>query len=185
MSWNIVPTICICQVLLLVHKISEINHFQDNKTNSLIADIWKNSYSAISDCNVVIDKIQNAGINADKKLQFEAEVRFIRAFHYFNLVRLFGKVPLVVHEITDSEALKTPREEIDKVYEQIVADLKFALQLPKKYDNSDLGRVTEKAAEGLLAKVCLTNAKYADAKVYLNNITNGDCDFSTNIAECI
>lgn len=74
----------------------EINHFQDNKTNSLIADIWKNSYSVISRCNVVIDKIQNAGINADKKLQFEAEVRFIRAFHYFNLVRLFGKVPLVI-----------------------------------------------------------------------------------------
>ena len=162
----------------------EINHFQDNKTNSLIADIWKNSYSAISRCNVVIDKIQNAGINADKKLQFEAEVRFIRAFHYFNLIRLFGKVPLVVHEITDSEALKIPREEIDKVYEQIVADLKFALQLPKKYDNSDLGRVTEKAAEGLLAKVCLTNAKYADAKVYLNNIiTNGDCDLLTNITD--
>ena len=65
-----------------------------------------------------------------------------------------------------------------------MADLKFALQLPKKYDNSDLGRVTEKAAEGLLAKVCLTNAKYADAKVYLNNIiTNGDCDLLTNITD--
>ena len=84
----------------------EINHFQDNKTNSLIADIWEKSYSAISCCNVMIDHIQNATINADKKLQFEAEARFIRAFHYFNLVRLFGGVPLVVHELSDGEALK-------------------------------------------------------------------------------
>lgn len=114
----------------------EINHFQDNKTNSLIADIWEKSYSAISCCNVMIDHIQNATINADKKLQFEAEARFIRAFHYFNLVRLFGGVPLVVHELSDGEALKMPRESVGKVYEQIESDLIFALQLPDTYDKS-------------------------------------------------
>ena len=162
----------------------EINHFQDNKTNSLIADIWKNSYSAIFRCNVVVDRIQGAGINADKKTQFEAEARFIRAFHYFNLVRLFGKVPLVIHEITDDEALKTPREDVNKVYEQIAEDLNFALQLPSKYDKSDLGRVTAKAAEGLLAKVYMTHGKYDEAKVRLNNIiTKGECDLLSDIKD--
>lgn len=162
----------------------EINHFQDNKTNSLIADIWKNSYSAISRCNVMVDRIQGAGINADKKIQFESEARFIRAFHYFNLVRLFGKVPLVIHEITDEEALKTPREDINNVYEQIITDLNFALQLPGSYDDSDLGRVTAKAAEALLAKVYLTNGKYAEAKVSLGNIiTNGKYDLLTDIKD--
>lgn len=162
----------------------EINHFQDNKTNSLVADIWQNSYSAISQCNVVVDRIQEAVINADKKIQFEAEARFIRAFHYFNLVRLFGKVPLVVHEITDGEALKTPREDIGKVYEQISTDLSFSLQLPGSYDDSSLGRVTTKAAEALLAKVYLTNGKYAEAKVSLNNIiTNGEYDLLTNVID--
>lgn len=162
----------------------EINHFQDNKTNSLIADIWKNSYSAISRCNVVVDRIQGAGINADKKNQFEAEARFIRAFHYFNLVRLFGKVPLVIHEITDEEALKTPREDINKVYDQIITDLNFALQLPGDYDDSDLGRVTAKAAEALLAKVYLTNGKYAEAKVRLSNIvTNSEYDLLPDIKD--
>ena len=162
----------------------EINHFHDNKTNSLIADIWKNSYSAISRCNVVVDRIQEAGINADKKIQFESEARFIRAFHYFNLVRLFGKVPLVIHEITDGEALKTPREDINNVYDQIIADLNYALQLPGNYDNSDLGRVTAKAAEALLAKVYLTNGKYAEAKVSLSNIiTNGKYDLLSDIKD--
>lgn len=162
----------------------EINHFQDNKTNSLIADIWKNSYSAISRCNVVVDRIQGAGINADKKTQFEAEARFIRAFHYFNLVRLFGKVPLVVHEITDEEALKTPREDVSKVYDQIITDLNFSLQLPESYDDSDVGRVTAKAAEALLAKVYLTNGKYAEAKVSLSNIiTNGKYDLLPDIKD--
>lgn len=162
----------------------EINHFQDNKTNSLIADIWKNSYSAISRCNVVVDRIQGAGINADKKNQFEAEARFIRAFHYFNLVRLFGKVPLVIHEITDEEALKTPREDINKVYDQIITDLNFALQLPGDYDDSDLGRVTAKAAEALLAKVYLTNGKYAEAKVRLSNIVaNSEYDLLPDIKD--
>lgn len=162
----------------------EINHFQDNKTNSLIADIWKNSYSAISRCNVVVDRIQGAGINADKKNQFEAEARFIRAFHYFNLIRLFGKVPLVIHEITDEEALKTPREDINKVYDQIITDLNFALQLPGGYDDSDWGRVTAKAAEALLAKVYLTNGKYAEAKVSLSNIiTNGEYDLLPDIKD--
>lgn len=162
----------------------EINHYQDNKTNSLIADIWKNSYSAISRCNVMVDRIQGAGINADKKIQFESEARFIRAFHYFNLVRLFGKVPLVIHEITDEEALKTPREDINNVYEQIITDLNFALQLPGSYDDSDLGRVTAKAAEALLAKVYLTNGKYAEAKVSLGNIiTNGKYDLLTDIKD--
>lgn len=162
----------------------EINHFQDNKTNSLIADIWKNSYSAVFRCNVVVDRLQNATIDADKKIQYEAEARFIRAFHYFNLVRLFGKVPLVIHEISDSEALKIPREDIAKVYEQIEADLKLALQLPESYDNSDLGRVPSKAAEALLAKVYLTNGKYTEAKVHLSNIvTNGGCELLPKIKD--
>lgn len=152
----------------------EINHFQDNKTNSLVADIWEKSYSAIGCCNVMIDRIQDASINADKKKQFEAEARFVRAFHYFNLVRLFGGVPLVINEISDGEALKTPRESVDKVYEQIEADLTFALQLPDTYDKSNLGRVTSKAAEALLAKVYLTNKKYTDAKTHLSNIITAE-----------
>ena len=103
------------------------------------------------------------------------EGKFIRALLYFNLVRLYGDVPLVLHNpnSTDIDNLLTARTPAADVYTQIIADLKDATNLPKSYAASDLGRATGGAAHTLLAKVYLTTQDWPDALTQLNLVING------------
>ncbi len=111
------------------------------------------------------------------------EAKFIRALDYFNLVRLFGPVSLVLHDVTTLNAttLEVDRAPKDSVYAQIIADLKAATALPISYGGANVGRVTSGAAHALLAKVYVTRQDWANAKVELEKvITAGTAGFSTN-----
>jgi hypothetical protein len=87
-------------------------------------------------------------------------------------VRIFGDVPLVLKDIkTQEESLSYGRESSAKVYEQIIADLTAAEELPTAYTvNQDIGRATRWAAKGLLAKVYLTLKRYTDANTKLQEV---------------
>jgi len=93
--------------------------------------------------------------------RFEGEARFLRAFYYFDLVRLFGEVPLIDHLVTPAEALEIPRSPVGDVYTLIISDLEFAINnlddfYPK--GSANLGRATKNAARGILARVYLTRS---------------------------
>ncbi|MCH5684113.1 RagB/SusD family nutrient uptake outer membrane protein [Niabella sp. W65] len=124
-------------------------------------ELWRQSYNAINAANVAIDKIaaMDAGrINEPVRQRLINEAKFLRALHYFNLVRWFGGVPIVIKETPSlsEDALYVAKATEDEVYNQIMEDLKSAEQLPKSYGAADIGRATSGAAKSLLAKVYLT-----------------------------
>lgn len=141
-----------------------IDRFLAKADNVDIANAWGGIYNGISRCNTTLlhlDVVTNSAL----KSQFEGELRFLRALHYFNLVRLWGAVPLILAPVTANEAKALKRNPVTEVYAAIEADLIAAGNLlPVTYTNTaDLGRASQGAAKALLAKVYLTEAKYPEA----------------------
>ncbi len=113
------------------------------------------------------------------------ECKFLRAYYYFNLVRWFGDLPLVIKPLTPDEFAQD-RQPADAVYTQIIQDLQEALSaLPEKsqYKPEDLGRATKGAARGMLARVYLTRGDFANAEKYaLEVISSGQYSLYPNFA---
>jgi hypothetical protein len=144
--------------------------------------IWGPAYEVINRANGVIANIQEAsieGLSDTRKNQFIGEARILRAFQYFNLVRLFGGpngegVPLRTEPTAGGEGnLNTPRASKDDVYAQIIEDLQFAEQnLSASYTGSDRGRATSWAAKSLLSRVHLTRENWSAAEGKADEIIN-------------
>ena len=171
-----------------VRAISGLTH---DASNDRMEQLWKQSYDGINASNIAIDKI--ALIDATKiensvRARLINEAKFLRALHYFNLVRWFGPVPLVLHEITslNPESLYVEKATEEQVYQQIIADLTDAEALPKKadYAAADLGRATSGAAKSLLAKVYLTKKDWQNAVLKSKDvIDNGGYSLFENFAD--
>jgi len=153
----------------------QVDQFIANSANTLIQDFWRDSYTSIFRCNDVLDHV--AAISADEnvKAQAIAEVKFLRAFHYFNLVRQFGGVPLrldVTKAPTDAPSQGRASEE--EIYAQIISDLNdAAAALPEAatYAAADKGRVSKGAANALLGKVYMTRKNFSEALTALRKVT--------------
>ena len=139
--------------------------------NDFLREAWDNSYNVILRCNIVIDRIGDVSFaNENKKAQYEAEARFLRALMYFYLNRLFGGhaqngqllgVIKVNKEVTPAEAYELGRSTLEDNYNLIVEDLLFAEKnLPASYSGTDAGRVAKGGATALLGKVYMTMAGY-------------------------
>ncbi|GAB3958722.1 RagB/SusD family nutrient uptake outer membrane protein [Spirosoma harenae] len=144
--------------------------------NDIIFAAWRDHYRGISRANAILTRIEGAKIADNLKMQYKGEAQFLRALLYFNLVRLFGDIPLITTEITTpdgaSNLLRTPA---DEVYKLIISDLQSAEQaLPVSYGTADIGRVPQGAAKALLGKVYLTRKDWATAAAKLKEvITSG------------
>jgi hypothetical protein len=121
---------------------------------------WEAYYQAIYRCNTLIEKIGQVAWSdsSSSKTQYEAEAKFLRAYCYFDLVRLFEKVPLVLVPTTANVAQADPAT----TYAQIMSDLRYAItNLPStQYSATPSGRVTKWAAEAMLARVYLFYSGY-------------------------
>lgn len=140
-----------------------INSFHKTiAANPYISEAWNANYNGIYKANVLLEQLaKNGGVITDPalKLRLEAEAKFLRAFFYFDLVRWFGKVPLIDKPVTANEALAIPRTNIADVYSLIISDLQFAgANLPDTYAAADKGRATKWAAKGILALVYMTRS---------------------------
>ena len=136
--------------------IRELSNFAVQPTNVFVSYAWEEHYTAINRANVVIDKVTDASfLDEQSKQNYINEARFLRGFMYFNLVRYFGGVPIVLH---DGDGEGAPRNTIDEVYEQIVADLTAGEQLPANYTTLD-SKASSLAASALLSKVYLVWAQ--------------------------
>ncbi|UYQ91144.1 RagB/SusD family nutrient uptake outer membrane protein [Chitinophaga horti] len=121
--------------------------------------VYAGAYAGINRSNIVIDRVPGITMDEALKERYIAEAKVLRALHYFNLVRLFGGVPISIKETAALEGLNAPRNTADEVYALIEKDLKEAEGvLPPRYNAADAGRMTSGAAKGLLAKVYLTRA---------------------------
>lgn len=138
-----------------------INDFSPNLTNTgMIVNAWNDNFSGIANANSVLDKLTSKGQNiGDDSLRnrFTAECRFLRGFFYFNLLRFYGKVPIIDKVMTTNEVLTVHQSPIKDIYTFIEADLQYAIDhLPASYSGTDIGRATSYAAKGLLGLVYMT-----------------------------
>ena len=122
----------------------------------LFNGLWDDYYKGINRCNLLLASLDNIGWTSEEARKVvESEARAIRGLEYFDLVRMFERVPLLTVATTEV----VPQSEPDAVYEQIVADLKFAADnMPEeKYadKSNNLGRITKYAAAAMLARVYL------------------------------
>ncbi len=155
-------------------------------TNSGLANgLWTGHFGLINKCNNTIYQINNNALitaTPQIKIQTEAEARFLRAYAYFNMVRLFGRVPLYDQLYLDPATQNNiPQSSPAQLYAFIESDLMFAAaNLPASWDESFVGRATSGAANGLLAKVYLTQQKWPQAMSTANLVmTSGQYDLST------
>ena len=151
---------------------NEFDQFYIDTQNSMIANFWKAAYKVINRTNTILGRIDGIEINTELANRYKLECKFIRALMYFNLVRVYGDVPLVLKELSISESYDILREPKENVYNQIIADLKEAQDLPVSYSTAEDGRATQGAAKALLANVYMTLHKYAEAETILAEIIN-------------
>lgn len=135
----------------------EIDNFTLTPGNSVVNSIWKGHYNAINVTNRALENLPDAAVDDATKSRLTAEVRFIRGYLYFNLIRYFGNIPLITRVPTDN--IDASSEEFNKqvpeadIYNFIIEDLTFAKDnLPLK-GQTQVGRATKGAAQALLAKV--------------------------------
>lgn len=152
----------------------EIDDLNFSLSNSFFSSVWIGHYMGIGRANGILDRIGGVAFDATLKNQYEGEARFLRAMFYFNLVRLFGDVPLVTSEIDDpygaSNLTRTPATE---VYALIVSDLTSAEEkLPATIPAASAGRASRWAAKALLGKVLLTLRQYDWAAAKLKEVVD-------------
>ncbi len=155
-------------------------------TNSLVGLFWTDAYRGIQRSNLVIENVGNPdrnieGLSDEKRNRLLGEARFLRALMYFELVSMWGDVPL--HTTIAKEVEGLPRSASAEVYELIVQDLEFAqANLPESYSDSDAGRATRGAAYALEGRVWLFRAGFENNASFYNNAKAAYASFEANNA---
>ena len=137
--------------------------------NILVEGIWSDIYNAINRVNYVLSQINGLDyLTDDEKEDITGQLRFLRGLHYFNLVRLYGGVPLKLLPTDDVLADNfLPRSTTDQVYDQIVADLDYSILNLK---NILPERATVIAAKACLSLVNLSLGNYIEALSYSKEV---------------
>ena len=169
-------------------EIFQIDYLNIEPTHSRIFTHWSNLYNAISKANLIIERIDgitDIALTEERRAQIKGEAYFLRSFHYFSLVKLFGGVPLILNTVTstDPQAVNVPRASIESVYAQITADLELAASLlPDVYGNDasiNKGRATAGAAHALAAKAFAQkpNPDYAAVLNHIESVENSAANY--------
>ncbi|MGF7039759.1 RagB/SusD family nutrient uptake outer membrane protein [Mucilaginibacter lappiensis] len=166
----------------------EIDEFRELNNNDLVGAFFNASYTGIGRCNVILARLPAAKLDAAVADTITGQASFLRAFNYFNVVRMFGDVPLVLTEVQSvGEAYKVAtKAHVADVYNQIIADAQLAItKLPVKYTGTaNKGRVTKGTAETMLAEVYMTQKKFDLAIPLLRNvITSNAYSLNANYAD--
>ncbi|HVU56664.1 MAG TPA: RagB/SusD family nutrient uptake outer membrane protein [Puia sp.] len=120
---------------------------------------WAYYYAGIKSCNIFLSSVdKNTTLSADIRNRMKAEAQFVRAWHYFNLMKWWGDVPLIKEDITPDQAkveVRTPRADVLKFILDELDAAAAALPTRDQYGAADKGRVTKGAALALKARVLL------------------------------
>ncbi|MFN8257253.1 MAG: RagB/SusD family nutrient uptake outer membrane protein [Bacteroidales bacterium] len=139
-----------------------IDGFTTDGTADMFRDAWAAYYRGIFRCNMLLDNINKPKWeNDDQKGSVEGQARFLRAYYYFDLAKMFGTVPLII----EAKPINNPKAPAADIFAQIATDLKIAIEnfpsiTAQEADPKDLGRATKWAAEGLMARVFLFYTGY-------------------------
>jgi hypothetical protein len=143
-------------------QFDQMGTFTYGPQNAALQEIWTMHYKTITLANIAIERIPLISMNTTLRNRLVGEAKFLRGLMYFNMVRMFGKIPLVLKE---QEPLRPPVAEVTAIYTQIHSDLEGAeTDLPLSYDaKNGRGRATKGAAYALNAKVYLTEKNWKKA----------------------
>jgi hypothetical protein len=166
----------------------ELDELRTTSNNSDLDNIWTYMYRGVARANAVIINVPKiSSMPEGARNQVAGEGHFLRALHYFNLVRMFGEVPLRTETIADVSQIPMAKSPLKDIYDLIIADLKSAESLINVAKISE-GRANKVAAQALLAKVYLqlasgkssgsagytfvdnADAMYAEAKTYAEKV---------------
>jgi len=151
-----------------------------NASSLSVKEVFQGHYEGINFCNQAMYYIpQLDKADATLRAQLIGEAKFLRAFMYFNLVRLYGGVPIVDHipnpSSGDDKAMQLTRKSVTEVYDFIKQDLTDAIEvLPyiSQYSSDEAGKASKEAAYALMAKVALYQQNWTDVLTYANQITS-------------
>lgn len=157
-------------------KETEPDLYNLDQTFPQIENIWSNHYTGITRANTVLFHMSSIDEFSSEQMKdaIEGQAKFLRAFYYFNLVRIYGGVPLILERIGSREDSEQPRATISQVYTQIKADLTDAIQLlPTSYTGTtgmEKGRSTSYTASALKAMVHLELEEWGEAASAANAV---------------
>lgn len=148
-----------------------LEEFNYSNNNGYLEKIWKHYYEGISRANYLL--YYGKGINMDNELKERilGEAKFLRAYFYFNLVNIFGEIPLKVNPPLNEGEINKPKSSVKDIYDQIKKDLgEAALVLDESYTGGDTGRATKGAAYGLLAKAHLYQKEWDEVLIAIEQV---------------
>lgn len=168
---------------------AEVEEFTTNSlspSNSIVQqNFWTTAYTLIYHANSVIEGVeQSTGVSAKMKKQLRGEAKFVRSLIYFNLVNIFGDVPLVI-STNYKESVSIPRKDYSIVYGQIIQDLMDAAEaLPPSYTVNDRIRPTKWSAYALLSRIYLFKKDWTNARNTASLVINsGQFSLSNNVVQ--
>ncbi|MEL7120617.1 MAG: RagB/SusD family nutrient uptake outer membrane protein [Bacteroidota bacterium] len=156
-------------------RYGQMDEFTVIPSNEVITGIWKDSYIGIQRANIILNRINDISFTEiiTKNARI-GEMKFIRALLYFNLVRIYGDVPLVTEETVDpTEYFGQGRTAASEVYLQVEEDLLEAIKLLPIVPDTP-GRVSKTAAQALLGRMYMTQRKFDEAKIQLQAVVNSN-----------
>ncbi len=154
-------------------EITYIDEFNADANNGIISNYWAFLYEDISRANNVIANVPAVQMNEALRNRIIGEAKFIRAYNYFNLVNVFGRVPLKLLPQLTQNTIHVPLSEVSAIYQQIEKDLTdAAMVLPPSYTGGDIGRITKGAALAMLGKASLYQQKWTEAINYFHQMEN-------------
>ena len=158
----------------------QVSLFNIPSDNDAVRFAWSSQYIGIRRANLVLENIPTIPMDENLKNRYLAEVKFLRAWYYINLVKTFGDVPLILS--TKSDAKGVTRAPKAQVYAQIIKDLEEAEKvLPAKHAVTERGRATKGAAQAYLGKVYLYLDNFPKAEEWFGKVINsGVYELSTS-----
>ncbi|WP_341838022.1 RagB/SusD family nutrient uptake outer membrane protein [Chitinophaga pollutisoli] len=165
----------------------QIDNFTFTATNPIVQNYWTGLYQGIARCNQALDKLPLSPLPDADKNRLIGEVRFLRGYFYFNLVRTYGGVPKLDRVPTPDEANSDEfqtRATAEDIYQLIIGDLRFAVDNVPLKGATQTGRVTKGAAQMLLGKVYLYRKDWQNAFTLSQAVvTSGLYDTLSNYAD--
>ncbi|MEJ5106084.1 RagB/SusD family nutrient uptake outer membrane protein [Chryseobacterium sp. MYb328] len=151
--------------------IQGLNNYSLNP-NTMPASYWKDYYQGVARANLLMERVSGANMDEGLKKRYSAEAKVLRSLYYFELVRMFGNIPLVLKSVKfDDDYWNIPQAKPGEVYTQIENDIIAALpDLMLTATGNDRGRITQGTARAILGKIYLYDKKMPEAAAQFEQV---------------
>jgi starch-binding outer membrane protein, SusD/RagB family len=153
-------------------------------TNSLLSECWANRFTGIGNCNTGIDELSKEGlvliddngspVSDGEKSRYLSEMKFLRAWYYFDLVSVFGEAPLLTTTPLSTEKNKIKKASMEALHDQILLDINTCINdenIPLNVSDEEYGRISRYIANAFKARVCLFFAGLMEQGLLTGNAT--------------